>query len=343
LTINTQNIIIGIILLLLGASVYIIDRPPSETYFIFAMPFQFSLYDITPSVFGSLSNFLPHFFHVTAFIFLTAGFVDSGKRSYPVICLFWMTINLGFELGQKYGDYAAGIVPAFFDRIFLLENTRNYFLYGTYCHLDAVAIIIGGISACVFLFYFHKQGETYEFKQKVFETLRYVCLCAVIVLGLVSIIGTGGSSDNNSGDNGGDNAYTVTATAGAGGSVAPSSRSVDSGSTTSFTVTPASGYSRDTIVGGTCPVGSWSDNTYTTGSVTGNCSVSFSFNLTPQHTVTASTGTGGSVSPSSRIVDSGSTTSFTVTPAFGYSRDTIVEGTCPVGSWSGNTYTIGDL
>jgi formylglycine-generating enzyme required for sulfatase activity len=66
--------------------------------------------------------------------------------------------------------------------------------------------------------------------------------------------------------------------------VAPSSRSVDSGSTTSFTVTPAFGYSRDTIVEGTCPVGSWSGNTYTIGSVTGNCSVSFNFEMISETT-----------------------------------------------------------
>ncbi len=40
--------------------------------------------------------------------------------------------------------------------------------------------------------------------KKIFTTLRYTCLLAVIVLGLVTIIGTGGSSDNGS-SNGSDN------------------------------------------------------------------------------------------------------------------------------------------
>lgn len=40
--------------------------------------------------------------------------------------------------------------------------------------------------------------------KQIFKTLRYTCLFAVIVLGLITIIGTGGSSDNGS-SNGNDN------------------------------------------------------------------------------------------------------------------------------------------
>jgi len=72
--------------------------------------------------------------------------------------------------------------------------------------------------------------------------------------------------------------YTVTATAGPGGSVSPSSRIVDSGSTASFTVNANSGYAPNETVGGTCPAGSWSGSTYTTEDISGDCSVSFSFN-----------------------------------------------------------------
>ncbi|RKT44451.1 trypsin-like peptidase domain-containing protein [Thiocapsa rosea] len=70
---------------------------------------------------------------------------------------------------------------------------------------------------------------------------------------------------------------TVTATAGTGGTVTPTSRTVNQGSTASFTVTANTGYTRNNAVGGTCPAGGWSGNTYTTGAVTANCAVSFSF------------------------------------------------------------------
>ncbi|MCJ8500222.1 InlB B-repeat-containing protein [Desulfatitalea alkaliphila] len=70
--------------------------------------------------------------------------------------------------------------------------------------------------------------------------------------------------------------HTVTATAGTGGSVSPTSRTVNHGSATIFTVTPNSGYTRGNATG-SCPAGSWSGNTYTTGTITSGCSVNFDF------------------------------------------------------------------
>jgi hypothetical protein len=134
--------------------------------------------------------------------------------------------------------------------------------------------------------------------------------------------------------------HTVAASAGPGGGVTPSSRTIGHGSTASFTVTPNSGYSHG-AVDGTCPSGSFNGNIYTTGAITANCSISFSFSQI-QHTVTASAGPGGGVTPSSRTVGHGSTTSFTVTPDNGYSHGA-VGGTCPSGSFSGNTYTTGPV
>ena len=58
-------------------------------------------------------------------------------------------------------------------------------------------------------------------------------------------------------------------------------------------------------------------------------------------TVSATNGTGGSVTPTSQDVTSGSTVSFTVTPHTGYTRGLRVNGTCPAGYWSSTTYTTG--
>ena len=155
---NILYILLGLLLLSIGAFIYIFDRPPAQTYFIFALPFQISLYNIYPPLFGPLGNFLPHFLHVTAFILLTAAVAGCGKRGHLAICLFWLSVNAGFELGQKYSIQTAALVPDWFDGIFLLENTRNYFLYGTYCPLDMTAIIIGSILAYIFLIYnYHRR------------------------------------------------------------------------------------------------------------------------------------------------------------------------------------------
>ncbi len=69
------------------------------------------------------------------------------------------------------------------------------------------------------------------------------------------------------------NSYTVTATAGANGSITSTSRTVNHGATTTFTVTPNSGY-RAAVTG--CN-GTLSGATYTTGPITSACTVSASF------------------------------------------------------------------
>jgi hypothetical protein len=107
---------------------------------------------------------------------------------------------------------------------------------------------------------------------------------------------------------------------------------VSYGSTTTFTITPNTGYSIDTVSG--CG-GSLVGNTFTTGAITGICTVSATFTQN-QYTVTASAGTGGSISPASRLVSHGSTTTFTVTPTSGYSAS--VGGTCG-GNLVGTVYT----
>ncbi len=89
------------------------------------------------------------------------------------------------------------------------------------------------------------------------------------------------------------NAYTVNASAGAGGSISPSGAiTVNHGGTPIFTVTPNPGYH---IVGvnGTCG-GSLNGNTYTTNSVTGNCTVQASFAIN-EYTVSTAAGQGGGI------------------------------------------------
>ncbi|WP_295447540.1 hypothetical protein [uncultured Thiodictyon sp.] len=72
--------------------------------------------------------------------------------------------------------------------------------------------------------------------------------------------------------------YTVTPSAGSGGSVSPNSpQPVNAGASSAFTVTADGGYTRDNTVSGTCPTGSWSADIWTTGAITGDCTVSFNF------------------------------------------------------------------
>lgn len=152
-----QHILFGILLLLIGTLVYLIDRPPEQTWFVSILPVQISLHNVYPPLFGRLSNFLPDLLHVMAFIFLTAGIVDGGRKSCLVICLFWLVVDGGFELGQKYSSQAARIVPGWFEGIFLLGKTRNYFVNGAYHHHDMIAIVAGAVIAYLILIY--SQGK----------------------------------------------------------------------------------------------------------------------------------------------------------------------------------------
>jgi hypothetical protein len=68
--------------------------------------------------------------------------------------------------------------------------------------------------------------------------------------------------------------YTVSTSAGSGGSISPTSRTLYYGQSGSFTLTPDSGHE---IAGASGCNGSLSGSTYTTGAVVGNCTVSASF------------------------------------------------------------------
>ena len=70
--------------------------------------------------------------------------------------------------------------------------------------------------------------------------------------------------------------YTVTASSGSGGSISPRSRTVETGKTAQFTVTADEGYAYRSM-GGSCPDGSLSGTTYTTGAITANCTVEAQF------------------------------------------------------------------
>src|SRR3989344_754388 len=128
--------------------------------------------------------------------------------------------------------------------------------------------------------------------------------------------------------------YTVTASAGAGGTISQASRSVNYGSNTTFTVTPNAGYTASATGCG----GSLSGTTYTTGAITGACTVSATFAVNP-YPVAASAGAGGTISPASRSVNYGSNTTFTVTPNAGYTASATGCG----GSLPGTTYTTGAI
>jgi N-acetylneuraminic acid mutarotase len=166
-------------------------------------------------------------------------------------------------------------------------------------------------------------------KTKALQLFPILVPCVAVTL--LSACGGGGSGSSGTTTM----SYQISATAGTGGSISPSSTTVNAGGTTTLTVTANTGYVISSVTG--CG-GTLSGNSYTTGAINANCAVTASF--AAQYTVTGSAGAGGSISPSSTTVNAGGTTTLTVTANTGYVISSV---TGCGGALSGNTYTTGTV
>lgn len=164
---------------------------------------------------------------------------------------------------------------------------------------------------------------------------RFAQLLAPLSVAVV-LSACGGSGSSTDSDPVGPAVHTVSATAGIGGSINPSSHAIEHGDTATFEVNPQDGYSVDSVSG--CN-GTLVGAVYTTDVITGACTVSARFRLNT-YTVSSAAGTGGSVTPTSQVVNHGATTELTVTWEPGFSLDSV---TGCGGSLTGNTYTTGPI
>jgi hypothetical protein len=131
---------------------------------------------------------------------------------------------------------------------------------------------------------------------------------------------------------------TITATAGANGSISPSGAVVvNYGASQTFTITPNTGFRISDVFVDSSSVGPVSSYTFT--NVTANHTITAIFSLIT-HTITASAGANGTISPSGGVVVYyGANQTFTVTPNTGYRvADVLVDGSS-VGSVSSYTFT----
>ena len=149
--VNWYQLAIGAAGLLLGIALYLIDRPPDQTFFVFSSPVNISLYKILPNLFGYIGNSLPAFIHVFSFILITASLTSFRKKGYLIICTLWFSIDFVFELGQAFKETSVGIIPAWFTHFPFLENARKFFLNGTFDWVDIGFICLGAITAYIVL------------------------------------------------------------------------------------------------------------------------------------------------------------------------------------------------
>ncbi len=161
---------------------------------------------------------------------------------------------------------------------------------------------------------------------------RALAMTAVLG-GAVVVGGCGGGGGNG---DGGTPSFTVSTSAGTGGSISPANASVAQGSAATFTITPPTGQA---IASATGCGGTVSGNTYTTAPITAACTVTVTFE-SRTYTVTTDVNTGGSVAPGNATVAHGETAEFTVTVDPGFEIASV--SGCG-GTRSGATFVTGPV
>jgi hypothetical protein len=157
---NIRQILIGLMILLLGTSIYLTDRSPDQIYFVYKSPIEISLHNSFPNLFGIIGNSLPSFVHVFSFILITAGIICSKKKDFIFICAAWFLIDSIFELGQRYTALVIKFIPGWLSGIPFLENTKNYFSRGTFDMMDLAAVLIGSVTGYFVLILTMEKGKT---------------------------------------------------------------------------------------------------------------------------------------------------------------------------------------
>ena len=106
------------------------------------------------------------------------------------------------------------------------------------------------------------------------DWIRASAVCCATLSILAAAACGGGGSGGSPGGSGTSQTFSVAATSGAGGGISPSSAVVSNGKTATFTITPSAGYGIGAATG--CG-GTLAGNVYTTGAISGSCTVSVSF------------------------------------------------------------------
>ena len=102
---------------------------------------------IETSLTGQLAGAFPAFIHPFAFSMIGIGFLSNTRKSRVFICLIFFLLNILFEMGQKYKIIFINLIPQWFNSIPILENTKDYFMKGTFAVEDIIGITLGSLSA----------------------------------------------------------------------------------------------------------------------------------------------------------------------------------------------------
>jgi len=133
--------------------------------------------------------------------------------------------------------------------------------------------------------------------------------------------------------------YTITSSAGPGGSINPPGiLAVGGGTNQTYIITPNIGYRIAEVTIDDIPSGAIA--TYTFNNITANHTISVTFAVTPTYTITSGSGTGGSIDPNGIVtVNQASNQTFLISPNSGYRISEVLVDNNPVGALSNYTFS----
>ena len=147
LNIEYRLITVGCLGLAIGGLIYVLGRPPGTASLI---PIWLNSYQ--PDLASIwVSERLPSLCHVFGFAVLTTCALRPWQGALVFSCLFWVVVNMLFELGQI--DLLAAAVttrfPAFLNQWPILGHIDAYLASGVFDPFDIAFIVLGGLGAYV--------------------------------------------------------------------------------------------------------------------------------------------------------------------------------------------------
>ena len=135
---------IGLTVLALGASVYFLDRPASEVYFL--PDWLEHLQGVT----GGWHDSLPSLTHAFAFTLFTLLIITPVQNTLKAaVCIGWWVLESALEAIQhsSLSDIAVALTPAWLTGLPVFEALPNYAQHGTFDPLDILFAGVGCAAA----------------------------------------------------------------------------------------------------------------------------------------------------------------------------------------------------
>lgn len=136
----------GLLCLAAGVLEYLTGRG-GEVYFLTPFPGLAAAFRGVPSPFGAWGGAAPDFLHAMGIALLAMAAAPPTRRARLWICAAWFLIAAGFEAGQAAGARAAALLPAWLERLPVLDRLGDYFARGVFDPADLAAAALGAAAA----------------------------------------------------------------------------------------------------------------------------------------------------------------------------------------------------